>query len=203
MSAADAVAPAAASLPWTTAAAVRQVPGLFMLYEPISPAQEQQLLAAVNAGTWNYDLARRTQHFGFRYDYKTRQLPQSLGPMPEWLRGLAANLGLPETQQVIVNEYTPGQGISAHIDSTSVFGPQVASLSLGSPVIMSFYTHAVGGGDGERVDVWLPRRSLVILTGDARYRWTHAIAARQSDVVNGERQSRGTRVSLTFRTLAG
>jgi alkylated DNA repair dioxygenase AlkB len=42
---------------------------------------------------------------------------------------------------------------------------------------------------------------LLILSGEARYDWTHEIPARKSDVINGARQPRTRRVSLTFRTV--
>lgn len=40
--------------------------------------------------------------------------------------------------QVIVNEYQPGQGIANHIDCISCFSGTVISLSLGSSCIMDF-----------------------------------------------------------------
>jgi len=51
--------------------------------------------------------------------------------------------------------------------------------------------------DDELVTVRLQPRSVVILTGDARYKWTHSIAARKSD---GD-IARGRRISLTYRTV--
>lgn len=47
--------------------------------------------------------------------------------------------------------------------------------------------------------VWLPPRSLLLLTGASRYDWTHAIAQRKTDLVDGEVRPRSTRTSLTFR----
>ena len=42
---------------------------------------------------------------------------------------------------------------------------------------------------------------LLILSGEARYDWTHEIPAHKSDMINGARQPRTRRVSLTFRTV--
>jgi alkylated DNA repair protein alkB homolog 8 len=47
--------------------------------------------------------------------------------------------------------------------------------------------------------LWLPPRSLLVLRGDARYKWGHGIACRTCDKVNGVLIPRGRRVSLTFR----
>jgi hypothetical protein len=47
----------------------------------------------------------------------------------------------------------------------------------------------------------LPARSLLILTGEARYEWQHGIAPRRSDKIDGRMVPRGRRVSLTFRQV--
>jgi len=47
----------------------------------------------------------------------------------------------------------------------------------------------------------LPRRSLLIMTGEARYRWRHAILHRKTDKIDGELVKRQRRVSLTFRRV--
>lgn len=52
------------------------------------------------------------------------------------------------------------------------------------------------------VDVRLPRRSLLVLSGTARRYRTHAIAPRKTDAIDGVRVRRDRRVSITFRTLA-
>jgi alkylated DNA repair protein alkB family protein 8 len=49
--------------------------------------------------------------------------------------------------------------------------------------------------------VYLPPRSLLHLSGEVRYGWTHAIASRATDVVDGKVCPRGERVSLTFRSV--
>eukprot|EP01117_Protostelium_nocturnum_P011872 TRINITY_DN4332_c0_g1_i2.p1 TRINITY_DN4332_c0_g1~~TRINITY_DN4332_c0_g1_i2.p1 ORF type:complete len:405 (+),score=120.73 TRINITY_DN4332_c0_g1_i2:102-1316(+) len=80
--------------------------------------------------------------------------------------------------QITVNEYVPGRGISPHIDTHSAFEGGIASLSLDSQITMEF-EHP----NGERTSVYLPRRSLVILTGESRYLWTHGIPSRKTDLV--------------------
>jgi alkylated DNA repair dioxygenase AlkB len=98
--------------------------------------------------------------------------------------------------QALVNEYEPGQGISAHKD----YDPfdEVASLSLASGCLMEF---AKLGTDQVR-NVWLEPRSLLVLTGEARHEWTHAIRPRRNDIVHGLKLPRQRRLSLTLRTIA-
>lgn len=186
-----------ASIPHVTAT----VPGLAYLPDWITPEHERDLVAAVDAGTWSTELRRRVQHYGFRYAYRRRKVDAALrlGPLPTWAAELAARLHADGVftcppDQVIVNEYLPGQGISTHVDCIPCFGPVIASLSLlaGVPMELSAIESA------RRTAVWLAPRSLLVLAGDARDRWRHAIPARKTDPGHGPR---GRRLSLTFRTV--
>lgn len=178
--------------------------GLELHRDVITPEEEQTLLAAVAAAPWNCALKRRTQHYGYEYNYASPVLTPA-EPIPGWLTPLRARLeqliGVagaaagaaappPYFDQVIVNEYLPGQGITPHTDHLGLFGPVVVSVSLGWEVPMEFSKDALF------VSVPLPRRSAVVLRGAARTHWRHAIAARKTD---GPGRPRCTRVSLTFR----
>ena len=92
--------------------------------------------------------------------------------------------------QLIINEYMPGQGIFPHIDDPVSFEDGIVSLSLESDIIMDFIRDT-------KKHVMLKRRSVIVLHGDARYKWKHGITARKSDF--GLKRSR--RVSLTFRKM--
>ncbi|MBK3736233.1 2-oxoglutarate-Fe(II)-dependent oxygenase superfamily protein [Azospirillum brasilense] len=181
-----------------------RIPGLALNNDWIGKAEESQLLKQVDGGNWRNDLKRRVQHYGFRYDYRARSvLPgDHLGPLPGWLAVLAGRLvdkGVFYTvpDQVIVNEYLTGQGISAHIDCVPCFGDTIAILSLGSSVVMTFQCAATGA----RREMTLPTCSLLRLSGPARYDWLHGIPARKSDMIDGMKTQRLRRVSLTFRSV--
>jgi alkylated DNA repair dioxygenase AlkB len=144
------------------------------------------------------------QHYGYRYDYRSRSVDPSmyLGELPEWARGLDARLlGAGVTtrasDQVIVNEYEPGQGIAAHVDCEPCFDGIVASISLGTACVMTFTEIATRRTE----PVLLAPRSLIVMTGAARYEWTHAIGKSMTDRVEGKLVRRGRRVSLTFRKV--
>jgi hypothetical protein len=53
----------------------------------------------------------------------------------------------------------------------------------------------------QAVPVWLEPRSLLVLRGEARFDWTHGIARRRHDTVDGAAVERGRRVSATFRRV--
>ena len=55
-----------------------------------------------------------------------------------------------------------------------------------------------GEGRGRNVILRLDRRSAAVMTGDARYRWTHEIPKRKNEP---GRVARGRRISLTFRKV--
>lgn len=171
----------------------------------IAPEEAERLLAAVDAASWRSDLKRRVQHYGWRYDYRERRVTPDMymGELPAWLTRVTDLVGrLPEfsrrPDQVIVNEYLPGQGISGHVDCERCFGPVIASLSLGGLVEMTFRRKRAG----EQRSLVLEPLTLLILSDEARYDWTHEIPARKSDLVDGQRQARSRRVSLTFRTVS-
>ena len=100
----------------------------------------------------------------------------------------------PQLNQITVNCYQPGEGIGTHIDTPSAFSDGLLSISLNSGCVMEFRK-----GDTKKL-VYLPRRSLLLMSGDARYSWEHMIVTRKTDTVDGEVLPRGLRVSLTLRT---
>ena len=180
------------------------IPGLSLHKNWISPDEAQLLIEQIDGQLWMNPLKRKVQHYGYVYDYKRRNVDPDmfLGGLPEWLKPLAQRLynegffpAVPD--QCIVNEYFPGQGISSHVDCEPCFGDVIASLSLLSACVMEF-SHIE---TGKRVALSLPPRSLLVMTGDARYLWKHGIPARKTDRVDGVILHRARRVSATFRRV--
>lgn len=179
-----------------------EIPGLTYFSDFLSREEEVRLLKHIDASPWLGDLRRRVQHYGYKYDYKARKIDRSmaLGDLPAWTDGLQQRLvetGLFSGgfDQLIVNEYQPGQGIAAHVDCEPCFLDGIVSISLGSSVVMDF------SQPGKKVPVVLSGRSAVILNEASRYEWKHGIAGRKSDVIEGIRVPRNRRVSLTFRKV--
>lgn len=105
-------------------------------------------------------------------------------------------LRFPHINQMTINEYRPGEGIGSHIDTPSAFGDGLMSLSLNSGIVMEFRD---ARSDQTKL-VYLPARSLLVMTGPARYDWEHHIVTRRTDTHQGVVMPRGLRVSLTLRT---
>jgi len=123
-------------------------------------------------------------------------------------------------RQAILNLYHPGEGISPHVDLLTRFADGILGISLGSGCVLSFRkqpgeeckeTSSVQAADGREISdeehLYLPERSVVVLSEEARYGWTHGIQGRTKDFVKSEKEgkgewiARGVRLSITFRWL--
>src|SRR5687768_12249370 len=104
------------------------VKGLCYCRGLLNPSEQDRVLHEIDCHSWRSDLKRRVQHYGYRYDYKARRVDESmyLGALPPFALDvakilLARNLFSQMPDQAIVNEYMPGQGISAHVDCEPCF----------------------------------------------------------------------------------
>src|SRR3954465_12461787 len=172
------------------------IPGLRYLPGYVTESEEADLARAIDAGAWNTEWQRRRQPYGASYGEGGSTLP-----IPGWGRRLADRLfagGVTDVpfDQMLVNEYLPGQGIAPHRDYEP-FGRTVVSLSLLSPCVMDF-RHRPTGRKGLLL---LEPRSLLVLRDEARHDWEHGIAARKKDTWHGLPLQRGRRLSVTFRFL--
>lgn len=120
---------------------------------------------------------------------------------------------------VLINEYTPGEGILPHEDGSAYF-PVVCTVSLGAHTVLDVYSK---GEKGRRWRVLQERRSLLVTMGECYVGCLHGIEGVEVDeglgpagVVNwellreetraevqreGGRLRRGVRVSLTCRDV--
>lgn len=174
---------------------VPAVPGMRYLPGYDTQADERAPVATIDAMPWNTEWKRRRQPYGVGYG------GGDSAPIPDWGRRLADRMladGVTDRpfDQMLVNEYAPGQGISPHRDYAP-FGRTVVSLSLLAPCVMDF-RHVATGRTGALL---LEPRSLLVLSDEARFDWEYGIAARKRDVWQGVRRDRGRRVSVTFRFL--
>lgn len=190
------------------------ISGLKLIADFLTEAEETQILSEIKRADWSTELQRRVQHYGWRYDYKSRQVDPSMriGPLPDWATRVADRLvdhgyfkeGPPD--QLIVNEYCGSQGIAAHVDSPGSFADVVAMISLLETWEMEFRKRR----SKTKITHKLGRRSATILTGEARYQWTHEIPKRKTEpgpVKPGNKRPsrvpRNRRISLTFRKVIG
>ena len=176
--------------------------------------------------TWRTDLSRRTMHFGGSYCLMPSKASSPSPTKPQilqapsipnelnWILQRMVDNGIfppnQKPQYCIVNEYTGSLGISAHTENFQ-FSEPVVGLSLLSTCPIRFhellepYDGSVRSGKagkarktGRVADVEMPARSLLVMSGQSRWRWQHEI------VRNGKGRGLGwKRVSLTFRYKCG
>lgn len=177
---------------------------LLVIKKFLSAEAEAELLNAIDGGCWSTELGRRVQHFGYRYNYKARRISSVMkaDPFPEWVRNLtemiiATNITSQQFDQLIINEYFPGQGIAAHVDCIPCFDNEIVSLSLGSTCVMTFSNPR----QKQTFDVLLEPGDLMLMRDKARYEWLHQISARKKDKWEGRLIERKRRVSVTLRKI--
>ncbi|KAG8634002.1 hypothetical protein MANES_17G002300v8 [Manihot esculenta] len=204
---------------------------LHIRFSVLQPTSEE-LLAAVDDRPWNKLSKRRVQHYGYEFCYDTRNVntKEQLGELPSFVSSILkrisslSDLGDSESlavDQLTVNEYPRGVGLSPHIDTHSAFEGLIFSLSLAGPCIMEFRRYLDGSwipkatarndtkvenlDDGSsliRRAIYLPPRSMLLLSGEARFAWLHYIPHHKIDMVNDDVVRRGSRrVSFTFRKV--
>ena len=75
-------------------------------------------------------------------------------------------------------------------------GGRRMQISLGSSCVMEFTNDA-----GDRQEQFLEPMSALVIAGESRHKWKHAIPARSYDARLGREWPRSRRVSLTFRKM--
>lgn len=184
---------------------VESLPGLIIHHDFITPEEEENFFEIIDSKEWINLKKRRIQHYGYDFIYGINKVnsDKKIGPLPDWLGKSLTNLNNicepinnAELDQLTINEYKPGDGIPPHVDGHSPFQEAVAIISIGSGVVMNFKSTK-----GDQKHVYLPPRSLYVLTGEVRYGWYHSIPLRKIDRVEGKLKFRKRRLSLTFRTV--
>ncbi|XP_031503381.1 alkylated DNA repair protein ALKBH8 homolog [Nymphaea colorata] len=206
------------------------IPGIYLWPEFVSKEEEKELLAAVDGRLWKNLAKRRVQHYGYEFLYETRNVDAKkyLGELPSFVCPVLDKISLISclkavdkitVDQLTVNEYPAGVGLSPHIDTHSAFDDFIFSLSLGGPCIMEFRKYSEGtwatstevgclkGSDAAhgpcciRKALFLPPRSMLLMSGEGRYVWHHYIPHHKVDIVGSDIIQRSRRVSFTFRKV--
>jgi alkylated DNA repair dioxygenase AlkB len=174
--------------------------GLQYIPEYLDRETHDRLMAAADGHPWQTSVDHGVQVYGHHYSHRHRAAYR-IGDLPPWVSALAMRLWrdglLPSVpDQMVANDYPPGSGIFGHVDQ-AVFGDTIASVSLGSTCVMQFSN----SGDTRKEELLLEPRSVLVLSGEARWAWKHEIPARAVDRWQNQEWPRARRVSLTFRVI--
>lgn len=173
------------------------------------PETEEALLPVKNAQGKSSENSRRVLQYGYAYNYQSGNTREKIEDMPhiiEVLRSVIPEVWtdapddiLEKLNQCIINRYLPGQGIGAHIDGKRGnridYGDTVVCFTFLSGRAMKF-TREISTHE-----VYTRPLSMYVMTGDARYEWTHEMVGRKSDVVGGKSLPRSECFSVTFRQV--
>lgn len=185
----------------------KSIPGLY--YVENTNLDLSSIIKKLDEKNWisvsNHPNSRKVQHYGYKYGYRSYDIHQKTDPIPNFLLPLQKKLIkiakfkkiINEDyvfNQCIINNYVKNQGISKHIDVKD-YGNVIGCYTTGSGATMRFRLGK------EKVDIYTKPNSLYIMSGDARYKWTHEMPSNLSDLVDGKRIKRGRRISITFRNV--
>jgi len=118
---------------------------------------------------------RISQHYGYHFDYTTfGASAERFTPVPEYIVKFLPRLPIPSQgniqgedrdkgnmdipDQFTIQYYPPGSGIPPHVDTHSMFGEALYSLSFGGDIPMVFRQ----AGANEARKMRLPKRSLPV-----------------------------------------
>lgn len=145
--------------------------GLVLYSDFITPTEEASIIDSIlSDDRWCGIGKRQTLHYGSHFDYTTFGASSNFTPVPEYLERLVERLpvrkegegkGKGRPDSFTVQYYPPGTGIPPHVDTHSVFGEYLYSLSIGSSVPMVFKKC----GANEARKMRKPKRSLL---GDSK-----------------------------------
>ena len=182
-----------------------QIPGFSVTENFINDDQAQKLMENINKNNWEEKsyhkdgLTRRVQHYGKTTTKDPKLLKLRNPNIPNYMDNLLNKLNsldqvASSLDQVTINEYLPGAFIPPHIDSHRICGDIITVVSLGSGTSM------IMKNDTKSYIFWIPKNSLIILKGEARYSWQHGIPGRKiHNLDDGTTVKNTKRISVTFR----
>ncbi|KAJ9707667.1 hypothetical protein PVL29_002624 [Vitis rotundifolia] len=152
------------------------IPGIYLLHDFVSAKEEEELLAAVDKMSWKSLSKRRVQHYGYEFCYETRNVntKQYLGELPSF--------------------------VSAIVERISSF----PNLESAADIVLDQLTCGISSQKLKffKKGYLSSSRSMLLLSGEARYAWHHYIPHHKIDMVKDSVIRRGPRrVSFTFRKV--
>jgi alkylated DNA repair dioxygenase AlkB len=180
-----------------------EVPGLFVLENFLTEEEEAKLLKKINKCEWkdNRTKDRHVQIYGPWHDNSYKIIPGKFSEHPKWSRKYAKRIRKvaiddnsdklldPEKCEIYTNKYNKPVDLQYHFDNRSTYDDCIYGISLNSDGFLGF--REPNNKDNVR-KIKLKRRSLYIMSGNARHKFQHGI---EKEWITGER------ISITYRTI--
>lgn len=164
----------------------------------LSESEENILLEMIDGVDWMLSQSgRRKQDYGPKVNFKHKKVKfDSFVGMPEYADFLlekmqsisAEKLGnyIPFEMCNLEYDQSKKSAIEMHFDDMWIWGNRLISINLLSGSVMTLANEETQ----QLCYIWMPHRSLICLSNDARYVWKHAVLSRHI---------RGRRIALTMR----
>ncbi|XP_071738328.1 alkylated DNA repair protein ALKBH8 homolog isoform X2 [Rutidosis leptorrhynchoides] len=204
---------------------IDEIKGLSLCRDFLTPDQQSILLSSVIQGWFSDASHNQAMRFGDLPEWANelstcmRELVQYSDYDPESFDTSTCEMDKQECifpsellnreplfNQLIVNSYQPGEGICAHVDLMR-FEDGIALVSLESSCVMHFSRAQNGSGTDEKqteskIPVYLTPGSLLLIWGEARYKWKHEINRKPGfQKWDGLEIDQKRRTSITLRKL--
>lgn len=171
--------------------------GLTLIHNFITEDEEAAMIEAFHVLDPHQEKEARkriSQHFGHHFDYATFGASTHFTPIPSYITDFLPRLPIQSylPDQFTVQYYPPGSGIPPHVDTHSMFGEALYSLSFGSAVPMQF--RMSGPNDARKMR--LPKRSVQVESQSVS-----APAAEDASQKAGEEQPPTWELLLPARSL--
>jgi len=197
---------------------VARVPGLIIIDNVLTHAEEQALVHATTLCEWvgSRSGKRRTQPYVPWREDSGRVVEKSvITPLPEAVKKTAKkilsvcrehvqdfeweeynNLGEDKFTELQINEYFADTDLKFHKDNPIYYLEIIFGVSTLADCEMSYKAPSTSPAptqdDGEELKLLVPARSLYLMTGDSRYKWKHGI--QPGSILNSDK-----RISFTYR----
>ena len=189
------------------------IPGLYLYEDFITEEEEIQLLSELDGHTaeyaseflpWkpaNFNGPHDGKRWGVHCNLRDRKVGEAENPLPNFIRKILVPklLNLPPMKGCVPNEANAidyrrrtGHHLTPHVDDRKLSKEPISNLSLAGDCYMTFRNVAPHRNTAVNVQkVLLKRRCLQVLTGKARYDFSHGIE--NADLLSDRR------VSVTMR----
>uniref|UniRef100_A0A146M525 Putative alpha-ketoglutarate-dependent dioxygenase ABH4 n=1 Tax=Lygus hesperus TaxID=30085 RepID=A0A146M525_LYGHE len=180
------------------------IDGVYLLEDFLTEDEENRLLTSLDDLPWDSSQSgRRKQNFGPKCNFKKRKLRvgdfQGFPASTKFVQEKFKDVELLKDFQTIEQcslEYDPNRGasIDRHIDDCWIWGERIVTVNLLSDSVLTltkyieqdsrpkYNLHLAlesrepgNTASSVLIRIPMPRRSLLVLTGEARYRWEHQI----------------------------
>lgn len=198
---------------------VRNIPPTVYYIPKFITEDEESLIIknvySVPKPKWTVLSNRRLQDYG-GVPHEKGMIPEEI---PSWLQTYMKKIDElnvfegKKSNQVLINEYLPGQGIMPHTDGP-IFSPTITTITCGSHTVLEFLEN---NENRKKVcGLLLERLSLVIIKDDMYSKYLHSICERTDDIITStcvnllhcgnkysinETLKRETRISVTIRNV--